>query len=92
MKNRPTHVDLDWINKHFAHPYYIEWRDDETNVVDDSAGCVVYTTPTTSRALENAVAFCRRHRLAIVRVEIPHRIEDEHGRIMPAPRELSQRR
>lgn len=73
-KRRLARIDRTWLpNVRYA---FIQWADDDTDIVDAETGCVVYTTPTTARGLERAVAFARRHYLTIRKITI-HRRDDE---------------
>jgi hypothetical protein len=59
-----------------AQNVYIEWRDDETDIVNEDTGEVLYSAPSYPRALENAIAFARRRSLRVLRVLIPERKAD----------------
>lgn len=64
---------------------YIAVDDFTVDIVNDDTGEVVYSTPTTRRALERAVAFAGRRYYTIRRVEIADREEGP-----PAVNELSR--
>lgn len=70
---------------------YIEYGDNETDVVDDETGEVLYTAPSYPRALENALAFARRHHLTVRRVMIPEVVVESHA-VLTVSAELERER
>jgi hypothetical protein len=63
-----TYIDRSWVSQ--TRYVLVTWDDREANIVDNETGVVVYTTPSTPRSLERAIAFCRRHTYTIVRIDV----------------------
>lgn len=73
-------IDRTGLREHQEHAHvgvFIIWDDRDTDVVDNLTGCVLYSRPTTHRALENAVAWVRVQRLTLTRVDITPRVEPQ---------------
>lgn len=77
MKTRRTaYTDKQGLADYRTHAHngvFVDWNDSWTDVVDDSTGCVLYSRNTNARALENAIAWCRRHQCTIKRVIVAPR-------------------
>jgi hypothetical protein len=69
-----TYIDRKWLpNVRYV---FVQWGDDETDIVDDETGVVIYTTPSTPRALVRAIEFALDHSFTIRRVDVlPRRAE-----------------